>query len=481
MKIEEIIGKTSPAEIVKVILDSKDSKYKETLKKLKEEWNVDTHRVVIDKDYLPDKDIKDASGNVVKKKDVNRISVPYQKIIVNRAVAFGFANDVALETNAEEDALLNEIAAAVERILFENKGSSFNRKIARDLYRSKETAEIWYFQKSDTEHENYGFKTSFKIRCMQISPWKDNTLYPTFNEFDNLTAFSREYVLKVDGKDRPTVDVYTDTETRRFIKGESGWAEEQIPDGGGKNLINKIPIIYAQQDQAEWEDVRNNIDRLELLLSKHAEINDYHASPKTFVKGKIKSLPMAGEANPTLQGDIDSDIKILSWQHAPESVKLEIETLIENIHKFTQTADISFKSIKALNQVSGVMLKMLFMDVHLKIMEKNEIWDEYFTRRYNVIKAMLGYLNPKWADEVNKLEISPRVQPFMIDDLKERVETLMTANGNLPLMSHKSSIEELGMSYDVDKELEEIEAASEVQVIKDSSSPVSTDTVPENA
>ena len=479
MTIEEITGVSGAEQIVKFILSSKkDEKYTENLKKLKEEWNVDTHKVIIDKKFLPDKEIKDAKGNITGTRFVNRISIPYQKTIVNRAVSFGFANEVQIEDNAGDDKTMSEIAKAVKRILFENKEVSFNRKIARDLYRSKETAEIWYFHRTDTEHENYGFKTPYKIKCMQFSSWKDDTLYPIFDQYEDMKAFARGYSIAIEGKLTAVYDVYTDTETRRFAKTESGWVEVQV-ENSGVQAINKIPVVFAEQEQAEWEDVRNNIERLELLLSKHAEINDYHASPKTFIKGEVKSVPIAGESNPILKGGSNDDVKILSWQHAPESVKLEIENLIENIHKFTQTPDVSFNSIKSLSQVSGVMLKMLFMDAHLKVMEKNEIWNEYFTRRYNTIKTMLGALNPTWNTLTPMLELSPVIKPFMIDDEKSIVEMITTANGNKPIISHKTSIQMAGFVENVDEELALIAQEEEIQMIKDSSSPVMENAIPE--
>lgn len=478
MTVEEITGVTGAEEIVKAVTASKDQKFEENLKNLKNEWDVNKHRVIVDKNFLPDKEIKDAQGNIAKVKNVNRIAIPYQKTIVNRAVSFGFANDVQISDNAGDNAQLKEIVKAVKRILFENKEISFNRKIARELYRSKETAEIWYFEKTDREHENYGFKTPYKIKCMQLSAWKNDSLYPIFNEYEDLKAFARGYSMTINGKMTSVVDIYTDTETRRFAKGNEGWTEMNIEKSGAE-AINKIPIIFAQQEQAEWEDVRTNIERLELLLSKHAEINDYHASPKTFVKGELKTMPVAGEPNPILKGGENTDVKILSWQHAPESVKLEIEILIENIHKFTQTADISFNSIKSLSQVSGVMLKMLFMDAHLKVMEKSEIWDEYFTRRYNLIKTMLGALNPNWSDLVRQLEMSPVINPFMIDDEKAMVEMLTTANGNKPIMSHKKSVEMFGMVSDVEQELLMINQDEEIQVIREGSSPVNENEIPE--
>lgn len=476
MKIQALFGTSDPTQLHKLVSAQRDTFYDSELDELKKEWNVSQHKVITDKDVLPDKEIKNAQGQLLRTKKVNRISIPYQKMIVNRAVSFGFANEINIGSNADLSPDGEKVLEAIQRVLYENKEFSFNREVARDLYRAKKVAEMWYFEKTSKPHDHYGFNSEYRIRCIIFSEWKNNKLIPVFDDYDNLVCFSREFVSRsiTTGKDTPVLEIWTDEEYIKLEKSTSGWVQtDNSPVFNGK-----IPIIYAEQDVAEWEDVRTDIERLELLLSRHAEINDYHASPKTFVKGELKSMPQAGESNGILKGGIDSDVKILSWQDSPESIKLEIETRLENIHKFTQTADISFKSIKALNQVSGVMLKMLFMDVELKIAEKNELWDKHFTRRYNVIKSMLAYLNNKWSSIVDDIELYPLIKPFEINDEKEIVESLMTANGNLPIISHRQSVIKFGAVDDIDEEMLEIEKDIAKVSLRESTEQVSMDDIP---
>ena len=454
MKIIDLTKTESIDETVKVLQVEKEGK--PSLETLKKEWNVKDHRVITDKEFLKDKPLKNARGEQTGTKFVNRIAGPFQKMIVNRAVSFGFANPVEMDTKAYDAGTPEDkIIKAIEKILYSNKTKILDRQIARELYRATEVAEIWYYVKSET-HEDYGFPCNYKIKVKVLKPWENDVLYPKFNEFDDMVAFSRGFTVVRDGKKVEMLDVYTDEEMKRYSKGETGWIEEKIDVE--KNVINKIPVIYATQDQAEWSDVQYDIERLELLFSKHAEINDYHASPKTFIKGTLTSTPEAGEANGILQGGIDSDMKVISWGQSPDSIKLEIETRLENIHKFTQTPDISFKSIKSMNQISGVMLKMLFMDAHLKVMEKSEIWEGYFQRRYSVLKSIIGkLLQPSWEKVIGEIEIEPVIRPYMILDEKEHIENLMTANGNKPLISQKTAIKQSGLTVDADQEYLEIQ------------------------
>lgn len=471
MKIFDILNYTNASDIVDKITQTKPISSTTTASELKKEWDVSKHRVITDNEFLPNKEIKNDLGEVIKTKYVNRISLPFQKLIVEKTIAFGFNNGVGLEVKSSGDEVTEEypLIDALKKVLYKNKTSTFDKKIARDLYRSKEVAEIWYVKNSGTIHKNYGFDTTYNIGVVRISGWNENDLYPVFDAYDDLVLFARGYSLRINGDLTPVYDIWTDEEEMQVIKTASGWAiNKQIP-----NVFKKIPIVFAEQEVNEWEDVKRDIERLELLLSRHAEINDYHASPKTFIVGDLKSMPQAGEANGTINGEIGSDAKILSWNSAPESIKLEIETRLENIHKFTQIPDISFKSIKGLNQISGVMLKMLFMDAHLKVIAKNEIWNEYFSRRYNLVQSILAYLNPSsdWASVKNEIEVTPIIKPYMIEDTKELIDMALTANGNKAILSRKGAIKFAGITKDVESMLNEIETEEEKEFYKDTSEP----------
>ncbi|SHJ05636.1 Phage portal protein, SPP1 Gp6-like [Cruoricaptor ignavus] len=457
MKISELTQTEVIDEQVNFLLKGTE---KPDLERLKNQWDVSKHRVMQDSEYLKDKEIKDADGNLVGMKKVNRIAAPFQKMIVNTSVAFAFANEVEIADNADGDSGREAVLTAIYRILYDNKDSSFNRKMARELYRSTEVAEYWYYEKTEP-HDDYGFTCSFRIKVKLITPWNGDKLLPHFDSYDNMKAFARNYsVTDSEGNKIEYLDVFTSDEIRRLKKSDNAWTEDYYTDSNGNvvsvsqgNILGKIPIVYGSQDTAEWQDVQTDIDRLELLFSRHAEINDYHAAPKTFVEGELISAPQAGEANSILVGTQGSKASILSWNDSPESIRLEIETRLENIYKFTRTPDVSFKSVKAINQISGVMLKMLFMDAHLKVMEKEEIWDEYFTRRFNILKAYVGkLLNPSLAQAASQLELTPSFKPYMIDDTKEWINTLLSANGNKPLISQQKAAELAGLTANPDSD-----------------------------
>lgn len=430
------------------------------IEKYRKQYDVHLHDT-LDKAKRPDKSIKN-SENQDQTVYVNRLAFPLQKLIVKRALSFLFGSPVKLicEIDDEKKQVSEKnVLDSVDQILFDNKSNSFNRKIAREAFRSTEVAECWFPVDKKEKHEDYpGINTQFRLRVMAFNPWDGNDLYPLFDETGDMIAFSREFIrTDEDGKKTMYFETYTENQTFLISKKESSWEVKKTP-----NTIGKIPVIYAKQDEVEWSDVQWSIERLEYLLSNFADTNDYHAAPKIFITGKILGFSKKGESGTILEGEKESKAEYLSWDHAPESIKLEIETLLRFIYSFTQTPDISFEAVKGLNEISGEALKMLFLDAHLKVLEKREIFDEYLQRRINLIKTFIGTLDQKLKPVASKLRIVPEIQPFIINNEKDLIDKLATAV-QAGLLSRKKAVEMLDFVEDVDAEVAQIEEEEKVR------------------
>lgn len=392
-----------------------------------------------------------------KPEPVARIALALQKLIVKRAVAFAFGNPVLLNAEPEEGTSEEEVLKSVNRVLFDTKTRTINRKVARNIFSCTEAAERWY--PVVKEHDNYGFPSKFKLRVAVFSPLLGDKLYPYFDETGDMVAFSREFERKdKDGKSFTYFETFTDKQHLMWVTGSKGW--ETVEGYPRENTIGKIPIIYGQQPQVEWEDVQGIIDRLEKLLSNFADTNDYHAAPKIFITGEILGFGKKGESGAVIEGEEGATAQYLAWQNAPESVKLEIETLLNLIYTISQTPDISFDAVKGIGAISGVALKLLFMDAHLKVQDKMEIFDDYLQRRLAIIQSYLAIMNTKdkkYSDACKSLTIEPEIVPFMIDDEKAKVDLLLAANGQKPIASQKTTVQQLGWAQDVEAEYDRIQ------------------------
>lgn len=374
---------------------------------------------------------------------VARVALAIQKLIVKRAVSFIFGNAVTLDSSAENDNQ-KAVLKALKRVMYDIKEKSFNRRIARNLFSCTEVAEYWYPVPSD--NSVYGFASKFKLRSAIFSPLLGDTLYPYFDETGDMVAFSREFSIETNKVSKAYFETYTSEAHYMWEKSSEGYI---ISENYPKEItIGKIPVVFGNQSQVEWADVQNLIDRLEKLLSNFADTNDYHASPKIFIKGKLLGFAKKGESGAILQGDENSSAEYLSWANAPEAVKLEINTLLEMIYTITQTPDISFDSIKGIGAVSGVALKLLFMDAHLKVADHQEVFDEYLQRRINIIKAFIGKFNTKLATDADNLMVEPIITPYMIIDEVAEIKIWTEANGGAPVISQKSSFEKAGLTND---------------------------------
>lgn len=385
---------------------------------------------------------------------VARVAIALQKLIIKRAVSFCFGNPPKYNATPQND---NEQAVlyALNRILVDVKSKSMNRKIARAIFGFKECAEYWYTVPVNKSHSKYGFPAQHKLRCALFSPEYGDTLYPYFDETGDMVAFSRAFSRKDDnGNAVDYFETFTDKEHWLWMNGANGY--EAAPGYPKPIAIGKIPVIYGHQPYFETEDVDKLIDRLEHLLSNFADTNDYHASPKIFTTGQINGWSKKGESGAVIEGEEGATMQYVSWQNAPESVKLEIETLLKLIYTISQTPDISFDAVKGLGAISGVALKLLFMDAHLKVQDKGEIFDDYLQRRVNVILAYIGQINTTLEKDCENIIVEPELVPYMLVNELEELNYWLTANGNKPVISQEESVEGAGISKNVAATMQKI-------------------------
>lgn len=418
-------------------------------------------RVKVDADQNDDtiRKVIDTNGEAVNYRiePVARVAVALQKLIIARAVSFCFGNPINYNCTPVDESE-ETVFKAVKRILNGVKSKAINRRMATAMFGFKECAEYWYTV--DKPHSKYGFPTKQKVRCALFSPQFGDTLFPYFDEMGDMVAFSRAYTRKDGDGNVDYFETWTDEEHWLWHNGESGMT---VVEGYPKPVaIGKIPIVFGCQPKFETEDVNKLIDRLEKLLSNFADTNDYHAAPKLFVTGHVNGWSKKGESGAVIEGEDGATMNYVSWQSAPESVKLEIETLLKMIYTISQTPDISFDAVKGLN-VSGVALKLLFMDAHLKVQDKGIVFDDYLQRRINIILEYIRQMNQSLASTCDTIEIEPEIVPYMITSDIDELTYWMTANGNKPVISQEESVVMAGVSNNPDVTLEKLaeESANE--------------------
>lgn len=399
----------------------------------------------------PDKDI--GSGESKKTIVLSKLVTTFQKVIVERCIGFLFG-EAPVITRVSDDTT-QEAFERLRQTLKKCKVETLNRQIARDLFIETRAAELWYAVKADQ-------KAPAKIGVMRLSVETGNRITAHFDDSGDMDAFVREFERDVINDTGAIVaeavaEIYTADKVFVMRKSGGPWVvEEKL------NPFKKIPVVYYEQPAPEWGDVQSLIDRLEELLSSHADTNDYYASPTVKVKGDVESLPDKAQTGKLLKfkgvkdanGKTDyGDAEYLTWDQSPESIKLEINNLKSLIYSLTSTPDISFDNVKGIGAVSGIALKLLFLDAILKAKNKEEIFGAALARRTNVLKAILSVVDVTMVDALSRLEVGVKFMSALPEDTAELVTMLSSARGGEPLISAETAVKNIPFVEDADAEI----------------------------
>ena len=258
----------------------------------------------------------DEKGNPAK---VCEKPVPVAKIITNipkkivrTAAAFMFGGEMTITADNTDDNSLEDFKKVFERKL---KMKSILMKFARTVLSETKSAIVFYPVVKDGVAE-------LKVKILSLP--KDNNIeyefYPHFDDDDDMDGFIHKYATVVDNNNIECVKIYTADKVISATKASGEWNIKE-----DNNLFGKIPVVYAEVDQPEWEDVANLIDYYEMRLSRMADTNDYFGDPmlKTYGLANLPSKETVGkELNFTMEVDPDTgtayhgDADYLAWQQS---------------------------------------------------------------------------------------------------------------------------------------------------------------------
>lgn len=388
---------------------------------------------------------------------VTRITLSFQKLAAVRMSELCTGIPVKRIYKPENDRQ-KLVAEAMEKIFDRNRINSVNTKRCKQLFAGCEIFTLWYAV--EQRNNLYGFNSLLKLRCRTFSPMLGDELYPFFDEYGDMTAMSIGYTRKVGRKNIQYFDTYTDGEDSRHIKwsNESGeWAVVEDE----KTTLLKIPGVYAWRPMPIWEDTSRNVYEMEWSLSRNGNYLRENSKPK-FVVCANEVIQYGDEKSPdkefkaVSQFPTGAKAEYVTWQQATESLKFHIETLRSLYFTQLQLPDWSYEKMSQ-QALSGESRKQMFIDAELKVGDESGDLLEFFDREVNVVKAFLKLMmGAAYHVDIDALPVENKVTPYRITDRKEKIEELTAANGNLPIMSQRESIEEFGHSDNVDKTLEEI-------------------------
>jgi len=403
-----------------------------------------------------------------------RIPVHFQKKIVETSVAFEVGEPSTLIPSVK-----NQLSELIAKLWKTNRLDSKIQKM-KLLQKSQTEGAVQFYMKDIEEGSLFlkmlsliGIKDQKKeIKCNILDNTK-GTMSPYFNAFGDMVAFVWVFIVKdSEGKDVKNAWIYDDANVYKCDenKGNMSWVSTE------KHGFSKIPIVYIAQDNPEYFDVQAMIDRYEVTLSKLGASNDYSGHPMLKIFGKVENAPDKDEDGkawiiPVSVDDegneVKGDVEFLNNENAGESVALELEKLEDLIWAISSTPNLSLNNLKDLGALSGIAIKLLFLEPILKAKLNEGDNRTMYERILNVIiSGIVTTTNIKLSNESQQLFYDVQFNSILPDDLKSTVETLVAgvAGG---IISAETAVGVLDMTGDAEAEIKKIQEALELKKEKE--------------
>ncbi|MPM77740.1 hypothetical protein SDC9_124748 [bioreactor metagenome] len=349
----------------------------------------------------------------------------------------------------------NDAAAYFEELFDESlKMKSVLNRFARTVMSETKSALVFYPRPSEVDDEK---KIVIKVKILSL---KNGDFWPHFDDYDDMDAFIRKYrAVHTDGQERDFLWIQTATKEATYVDVSGEWVEvKNIP-----NLAKKITVVYAEQDDPEWDDGATSMDYYENRLSRVVDTNDYFGDPilKNYGESSLPAKNTVGkQISYPIKVDQDTgkeyhgDAEYLVWQQSIDSIKLELETLRNEIYSGTSTPDLSFENMKSIGALSGAAIELMFIETSIKAAEKMEIFGPVVQRCISVVKALISNVTEtKHKEGLKKAKPKVTFDSILPKNLKEKIEMLVSANGGKAINSQETIVSNSPFTRNLPEEL----------------------------
>lgn len=387
----------------------------------------------------------------------SRIYLGLEKLAVKRMTEFMFAIPVKrVYNNVDDDDVKQQIVKAIEAIYKYARIDTENLKRSRSYFASCEICTFWYAV--EKKNSLCGFDSKYKLKCKTYSPMNGYRLYPLFDEYDDMLAMSFEYKKTIRDEDVRFFETFTEDRHLKWKEGITGW--EILIDE--KIKLGKIPLIYAFRSDSIYHGLSHIRKEIEYTLSRNSDVIAYNSAPILKVIGGLEGQEDKGESRRVYRVKDGGNVGYVSWQQAIEALKYHVDTLLRMFFMQLQLPDISFDNMKNLGNIGFDARQTLLTDAHLKVGDEMGDFMEFLEREASVIKSFLKWMNPKWVDVIDDIDIEHIITPFIQNDEKAEFEKRIIANGGKAIESQLESIQRAGLSSNPKETLRQIQSEEKV-------------------
>ena len=464
-----LLLKTEPKKVIETI--KAQTKNQEDIAKYRKEY-VENDRTL--RDMQVGKIQKDKTvGSGANTKIVKAVKIPikFAKKIVTTATAFEVGKPVTIIPSEE-----NNLSNLIYQLWKVNRIDSKIQKMT--LLKKSETQSAIQFYIADLKPESLlnrllvklGLKSQAKeIKCKVLEN-KNGVMTPYFDVTGDMIAFMWEYKAKnSEGKEFEVVEIWEKENHHKLTTANGDLAYETNPMPHG---FDRIPIVYVSQDEPEWFDVKEMIDRVEVAISKLGASNDYSAYPLLQIFGEITSMPDKDDGGKILNFPMKKDddgkyihgkAEFLNADNAIDSAKYELETLTGLIYSISHTPDLSFDNVKGLGNVSAVALKLLFLDAFIKARMNEGENRTMIERMLNIlISGVTKTTNTALLKEAEQLFFDIIFNSIIPDDVATASDVIIKLK-EAKLLSSETAIKLLDLVENPEEELEIIKAETSTE------------------
>ena len=375
-----------------------------------------------------------------------RVKIPFPKKIIRTATAFEFGKPVNITYDEETE--LNDI------VLDQWKSLRMDSKLQElTIHKKTETEScIVFYLTNKTERSERKLKS-------KVYSSKDGKMIPYFNDDEDMVFFTWCFETESDNKKISHYWVYDNENIYQIIDSGAGYELKDIVEHG----FDKIPVVYASQDQVEYFDVKEMIDRYEVALSKLGNSNDYTGHPLLFLEGEVEGLPDKDQDGKVLMGsvkidpktekEVRSNAKFLTHDNAPEAVKLELEQLKEHIYSMTSTPDVSFSNLKGIGNIASHSMELMFLDAKMKALLNEGDNRTLVERCLNVIiSGIVTTMQTGLSTQRDLAVFDIEFESILPSSLLDKVTALSTAKQS-GLISTDTAVKEMNLVNDFQEEV----------------------------
>lgn len=370
----------------------------------------------------------------------NHIVTNFAKNIVNNTVGYYLGMPVTYST---EDTALQENISDITKY---NDDSFMNTQLGRDLSIFGFAAELLY-----VDNDN-------NIRYARINPI---TLYIGFSDDieENILYAIRWYdVYDDDNAKTRYIEYYTDTDITYFS--ETGG--RMIQTGIKPHYFGQVPVsVYKNNEECrgDYDGAVSLFDAYNVMQSE--SVNDYQKFADALLA--VKNMLVDDEtANEIRNKNI---LQLTGEGEASWLVKSVNDTYVENIKNrlekdiYMTTSTVNMSDDNFANNASGVAIKYKLMCMENRVACTVRYFKKGLQRRFELICAILNLKGGHY--DYTSIDITfVRNIPANIQETATLIQQL---NG---IVSKKTLISQLPFVEDADKELNQIEAEGDYNIIE---------------